>query len=565
MTGGARGQNRGGTGLALGEVLRDRYKINAMIGISGFEITYKAWDKLDAKDVAIKEYCPQELLSRASGQADYMLVEEYNDEYTYGLQKFMQEAKSLAAFKGNDNIVTVYDYFEEGYTGFMVMEYLNGLSLKEYMERRDNKVSEEMMINVSFSVIEALEEIHTAGMVHRDLSPESIFICDDNKVKLIDFGVVEMDTSRENLSSTIVLKPGYAPVEQYSGGNKTGPWTDIYALGATLYYITTGTRPVDAPSRVFSDELKEPRKINARIPRALNRAIMKAMSIKKEDRYPSAVAMAQDIMEGDAGTGEKPQAEEKTEPAPLSAVELGDSMLQSPGEKLNAKLEFTPAQEQKPASEASQRPKSAFKLADAKSRAMENHSFMLAHAEQSGVLTAQDRLPEAKPVVTSEQLRKQREQKKEYKKRDERAIRVLYRFMTIIAVLFLFIPLALYGINRALGKKTGVRLENVCVNASETDLVTSRKKFSPSEKRYYHFEIEGLKDTQMMTVIVKIQSPGDKPREHIIGLVDNDYQGFVEVTYDGSEDFEGGTEIVEVYDADSKKLIGTMKCELTGY
>ena len=155
-------QAGGGTGLALGSVLRNRYKVSAMIGISGFEITYKAWDKQESRDVAIKEYCPQQLMSRANGISDYMLLDEYNDEYNFGLQKFMQEAKSLSAFNGDDNIVTVYEYFEENATGFMIMEYLSGLSLKEYMERHGGTVSEEMMVHISFSVIEAVEAIHAA-------------------------------------------------------------------------------------------------------------------------------------------------------------------------------------------------------------------------------------------------------------------------------------------------------------------------------------------------------------------------------------------------------------------
>ena len=525
-----------GIGLGLGYVLRDRYKINALIGINGFEITYKAWDKKETRDVAIKEYCPQELVNRANGLTDYMLLDAYNNEYNYGLRKFMQEARSLSAFKGNNNIVTVYDYFEEGDTGFMVMEYLNGLSLKEYMERCDSKVSEEMMIHVSFSAIEALNDIHSAGMVHRDLSPESIFICDDKKVKLIDFGVVDNDMAHENLSGTIVLKPGYAPLEQYASGNKTGPWTDIYALGATLYYITTGTRPLDAPSRVETDELREPKEINARIPDPLNRAIMKAMSIRKEDRYDSVVKMAEDIMDGD---------------------------LQTTGltEKLTSEPDTTSAAEQK----VTQKKKQALRLAGAKDLAMKNHSFMLANAEQSGILTSADKLPTVR-VKTTAELRMEKEKKKEHRRRNEKALRTLGRFLIWVAILFIVIPSGYFAVKRVLRNNNGIRLESVRVNASETDFQTSRKKFTPGEDRYYHFRVGGLTKGETVTLIAKVHTPGKKTEEKILGVVDKDFKGVILVMgSESDESFESETEKVEIYDSTHNRLIGTMKCEIVQY
>ena len=123
-------QAGGGTGLALGSVLRNRYKVSAMIGISGLEITYKAWDKQESRDVAIKEYCPQQLMSRANGISDYMLLDEYNDEYNFGLQKFMQEAKSLSAFNGDDNIVTAINgVYTDSNRDVVGVEYVNAAGI----------------------------------------------------------------------------------------------------------------------------------------------------------------------------------------------------------------------------------------------------------------------------------------------------------------------------------------------------------------------------------------------------------------------------------------------------
>ena len=537
-------QAGGGTGLALGSVLRNRYKVSAMIGISGFEITYKAWDKQESRDVAIKEYCPQQLMSRANGISDYMLLDEYNDEYNFGLQKFMQEAKSLSAFNGDDNIVTVYEYFEENATGFMIMEYLSGLSLKEYMERHGGTVSEEMMVHISFSVIEALEAIHAAGMVHRDLSPESIFICDDNKVKLVDFGAVEMDTHHENLSSTIMLKPGYAPVEQYASGNKTGPWTDIYALGATLYYMTTGQRPVDAPARVVQDELKAPRTFNKRIPRPLNSAIMKAMSIRKEDRYESAVAMAQDILEGQELQTEAPEQKPGKEK-------------ESKTEKLPQDAERTYAPSWKSAQENAQpgrEQKQTFKLADAKSAAMKNHSFMLANAEQSGILTAEDRPDIPLPPI---KVKKKKQKKDPF--RESKHTKLVYELVVIAVIIVVLVPIVKIGIDKLKhGTGKGIRIANECVNSSETDTKMNRKWFTGGTTRCYHFEITGVPASKNLSVRYVVKTPGVKDREGILGLVEENTMQLIVVEPAAEDNEAEGTETVEIYDAESDRKIGTI-------
>ena len=536
----------GGTGLALGAVLKDRYKVSAMIGISGFDITYKAWDRQESRDVAIKEYCPQQLVSRANDIADYMLLDEYNNEYNYGLQKFLQEAESLSRFQNNDNIVTVYEYFEESSTAYMVMEYLSGLSLKEYMERHDNRVSGEVMVHISFSVIEALEAIHSAGMVHRDLSPESIFICDDNKVKLVDFGAVEMDAHRENLSSTIRLKPGYAPVEQYASGNKTGPWTDIYALGATLYYMTTGVRPVDAPGRVVQDELKEPRAINKRIPRPLNRAIMKAMSIKKDDRYDSAVQMAEEIMEG-----VQPETEA------TGAAEQGEAA----EPKLTNKLDSSAAAQNRPTGPtwkpAEEKPheKQTFRLADAKNAAIKNHSFMLAQAEQSGVLTAADRTVPLPPV------KKPKEKKDPF--RESKHTKLVYELVLIAVIIVVLVPIVKIGVNKIKhGTGSGTRLERVCANLSETDEKSNRTWFKPQEDRYYHFEITGVPEGKQISAKYILKTPGERDRDGIIGIVEENTMLVVPVPGSGKEDPDTGTETLEIYNADTDKRIGSISRQL---
>ncbi|MBP3620543.1 MAG: serine/threonine protein kinase [Lachnospiraceae bacterium] len=282
--------------LPEGTVLKERYKIVEVIGVGGFGVTYKAKDNVLAAEVAIKEYYPVGVVNRIVDDVNISLfTETQRVEFSHGKIRFLKEAQDLAKFNKSSSIVSVYDFFEENNTAYMVMEYLEGCTLKDYLESK-KQIDDEMMVQVTFSVMEALESIHNAGLIHRDISPDNIFICNDSKVKLIDFGAAKQDMHGENKTVSVVLKYGYAPIEQYSKKSDIGPWTDIYALGATMYKMVTGVNPEEATSRVVEDTMKEPRDLRGNMPEYINDVIMKAMAVKYTERYSCIADMRNDML-----------------------------------------------------------------------------------------------------------------------------------------------------------------------------------------------------------------------------------------------------------------------------
>ena len=278
--------------LYPGTVLYDRYIIGVVVGHGGFGVVYKAWDKQLSHMVCIKEYFPIEFANRTPGKNDVIVYSGKRKEGFYlGLDRFLEEAKNLAKFSKHDNVVNVFNYFEENNTAYFVMEYLGKTTLKDELldeNRKAIRVSPERTIEIGVAVSRALKAIHGEGIVHRDIAPDNIFVLEDGKVKILDFGAARL-SSRTDKSKFVTLKPGYAPPEQYrSEGKQEGPWTDIYALGATLYRAVTGTVPEESTDRVGNDDLKEPKEIVEGIPEYLNTAIMRAMALDIDYRFQSA-------------------------------------------------------------------------------------------------------------------------------------------------------------------------------------------------------------------------------------------------------------------------------------
>lgn len=272
--------------LLPGRTLKGRYIIGNVVGYGGFGITYAAMDNLMNTPVAIKEYYPFGLVDRDFYSGGIRLYRESDrNDFMKGLDRFLGEARELAKFNHNSNIVSVLDFFTENDTAYMVMEFLNGQTLDEYIKMNGGTLKEPMLTQTIFSVCEALEIVHNAGVIHRDISPDNIFICADMTIKIIDFGAAKQFFATESKTVSVVLKHGFAPPEQYVSKGKFGPWTDIYALGATLYKSVTGTMPVESVGRIVDDGLVPPSEINPDIPKSLSDAIMKAMAIKAPDRY----------------------------------------------------------------------------------------------------------------------------------------------------------------------------------------------------------------------------------------------------------------------------------------
>lgn len=299
--------------LKPGVILKERYKIEEVIGAGGFGITYRAWDPLLQSYVAIKEYYPSGIATRSADSSKVCVpVGQEQREYHRGRIRFLKEAQDVARFQSEPNIVSIYDYLEENDTAYMVMEYLHGCTLKQYIREHGGRLDTDHILHICLSVLDALAVVHKAGMIHRDISPENIFICEDLTVKLIDFGAAKQVYLDGEQTMSVVLKPGYAPPEQYAKKDKQGPWTDIYALGATLYFAATGEKLEESFGRVLEDTIKPVCEVNPEIPRAMSQVIMRAMSVKIEDRYQTVEAMREALL---AGEGQNAQMEPYVIPA----------------------------------------------------------------------------------------------------------------------------------------------------------------------------------------------------------------------------------------------------------
>lgn len=259
-----------------------RYIIEKVLGAGGFGITYSAIDKTLQRKVAIKEFFPNPGCSR-QGRSVFPVGNFGIQAYQEAKQEFIKEAQLLARLN-HPHIVKVYDYFEENNTAYMVMEYVEGKTLKEVLNERGGVMSEDDAVGYIFQVLEALREVHKAGYLHRDIKPENIMVRANGEVVLVDFGIARQFTAIKTQSMTTLLTEGYAPLEQYGGRARFGPYTDIYALGATLYHLLTGQIPPPAPDRAHGVDLKPPHEVNSRVSRKVSEAVMKMMEMEVNKR-----------------------------------------------------------------------------------------------------------------------------------------------------------------------------------------------------------------------------------------------------------------------------------------
>ena len=276
-----------------------RYTIKSVLGQGGFGITYLGMDELYQRKVAIKEFFPQGIVTRNTEYEDTVTVTyvEEKADYEKGKERFLKEARTMAKFSKNEGIVKVLDFFEINNTAYIVMEYLEGITLKQYI-RENQRITLEELVRLLVPLIESLDEIHSQGMIHRDISPDNIMVLPDGRIKLMDFGAARDYTEFGEKSLSIVLKPGYAPPEQYQTHGIQGPWTDIYALCATMYKCITGETPPDAIDRVIDDHLKKISEFGITIPPQVESVIIKGMSVSAKDRYQDIKDFCEDLYGG---------------------------------------------------------------------------------------------------------------------------------------------------------------------------------------------------------------------------------------------------------------------------
>lgn len=275
-------------------ILAGQYIIESVLGQGGFGITYKATDYKTKGFVAIKEFFPESMSTR-TGTTVSPFSGERGESFDYGKDCFLQEAETLAQFIGIDGIVEIHNYFEENGTAYFVMDYVEGISFDEYIKRSGGKVTCEVAEGVLVRIMDALAMVHSKGIVHRDVTPDNIYITNDGKVKLLDFGAARYSLGDKSRSLDVVLKHGFAPKEQYTRHGRQGPFTDVYSVGASFYFALTGRRPPDSIDRLEEDDLVPPSNLGVQISKEKEYAILKAMAVQPGDRYQTMTEFKQGL------------------------------------------------------------------------------------------------------------------------------------------------------------------------------------------------------------------------------------------------------------------------------
>ena len=285
--------------LEDGKKLNMRYRVVRSIGQGGFGITYLAEDEVMKQHVVIKEYFPVLLVDRdEAGELLLPELEEERSRYQEGLKRFLNEAKILASLFDVPGIVKVLDYFQVNQTAYIVMEYVKGISLRSYLERMESEFSFEKACAMVRPVMNALEKVHQKGLLHRDINPDNLMVEEDGRIKMLDFGSAReyfLEQDRERTLTSLV-KNGYAPPEQYEKRGNQGPWTDIYALCATMYEMMTGCMPPNSMERKLEDGLYAPSAYDVEItPEQEELFLKKGLALEVQDRYRSVREMMEDF------------------------------------------------------------------------------------------------------------------------------------------------------------------------------------------------------------------------------------------------------------------------------
>ena len=270
-------------------ILAGKYLVGGVLGEGGFGITYIGLDLNLEIRVAIKEFYPNGYVTRESQSTNTLTAYSgKNLDVVYKWRdNFLKEARSLAKCSHLSGVVKVREFFQENNTAYIVQEYLEGKTLKEYCKEKGGKLPVEQLLNSLEPVILALGEVHKEGLIHRDISPDNIMLLKGGQMKLLDFGAARDFTEEGEKSLSVLLKPGYAPEEQYRTKGNQGPWSDIYAMAGTIYKCITGITPPESMERMRKDELQKPSALGISIPPHIEKALLKAMEVYAEKRYQS--------------------------------------------------------------------------------------------------------------------------------------------------------------------------------------------------------------------------------------------------------------------------------------
>lgn len=291
--------------LRPGTLLKDRYYIGKVLGEGGFGVTYAGFDVLRQRRVAVKEYFPHGIVDRDRSESPDLVPaagKEEKDYFEKGKQRFLKEAEALAGFEETDGLVRVLDYFPANNTACLVMEYLEGISLKQYLASCE-QIAVVDALNLLMPVVEALQQLHAEGLVHGDVSPDNLLLVRRGgrvTAKLIDFSAARENASVSGKTVAMLRRYGYAPAEQYGAAADRGPWTDVYGLCATVYHCITGTRPPMAAERMREDYLPRPSALGVSIDAHTESVLLKGLSVSAGDRYATVGELLRDLLEPSA-------------------------------------------------------------------------------------------------------------------------------------------------------------------------------------------------------------------------------------------------------------------------
>ncbi|MCM1171264.1 MAG: FHA domain-containing serine/threonine-protein kinase [Clostridium sp.] len=274
--------------------LEGRYIIKKIIGSGGFGITYKAYDNYNQKNCAIKELFPRGVVTRlADGISVSSLSPDKQKVFEHGKERFLEEAEILQRLGNVKAVVNVYDFFQENGTCYFVMEYLEGINLGQLAKAKGGSLPWEAVADIVSDVGSVLVQVHRMNIFHRDISPDNIFITYQGTVKLIDFGNAKNIVRADGDRLSVVLKPGFAPLEQYSTSGPQGTFTDVYSLACTMYFILTGKKLPDAMDRVKGVRYATLKQFG--YPEYISAAVDKALTLRYRERTQTIQEFLNDL------------------------------------------------------------------------------------------------------------------------------------------------------------------------------------------------------------------------------------------------------------------------------
>lgn len=309
--------------LPVMTILEGRYLIGKVLGEGGFGITYIGLDLRLEERVAIKEFYPTGSVTRYAKHSEAVEATSAEGEVLLEREreKFLNEARTMSRFSGESSIVHVKDFFYANSTAYIVMEFIDGETMQQRLKENGPENDFNKLLDMLRPVIKDLDDVHRAGFIHRDISPSNLMVDKSGSVKLLDFGTAREVNEDGEKSLSIVLKPGFAPEEQYRRRGQQGPWTDVYALCATIYKLCTGVTPEVSVDRLAVDSLEPPSKFGVKINPQQEAVLARGLAVRREDRIQSAAELLEDLDKAAAGIAAaqenysvQPKADKRKEP-----------------------------------------------------------------------------------------------------------------------------------------------------------------------------------------------------------------------------------------------------------